>query len=179
MRAQAEAEGSIDLCSVLNGARAISVTDTHYGHPSHLLFPDKGINMGDGWETARHSDRPPVLVVGEDGYLDYGTDANDNCVFQLACPGTLDSLNVLTTHFKGNFPESCKVESAMVPAGDDVEAAGTEWSTLLERRRLGPDAEHKFDSGADLRDVGAVSHLRVTIYPDGGIMRLRALGKPL
>jgi allantoicase len=170
-------DGEVDLLSVLLGAKALSVSDTHYGHPSHLLLPDEGINMGDGWETARKTKRPAVLKVGADGLLDYSgvAGSGDWCVLQLAAPGNIDRLKISTTHFKGNFPESCSVEAAFL--SDGAVPSDQDWSPLLPRTRLSADADHIFDSASGLQSNGPISHLRLATYPDGGIMRMRAYGQ--
>ena len=49
---------------ILNGLYFQGLSDAHYGHPRNLIKRGRGINMGDGWETARRKDRPPVLKVG-------------------------------------------------------------------------------------------------------------------
>jgi allantoicase len=170
-------DGEVDLLSALLGAKALAVSDTHYGHPSHLLFPDEGINMGDGWETARKTKRPAVLKVGADGLLDYSgvAGSGDWCVLQLAAPGNISRLKISTTHFKGNFPESCSVEAAYSPGGDVP--SEQDWSPFLPRTRLSADADHLFDSTSGLQSNGPVSHLRLNMFPDGGVMRMRAYGQ--
>ena len=60
---------------------------------------------------------------------------------------------------------------------DETQHGSFPWRTLLPRTRLGPDTRHFFDLASQLQEVGVVSHVKVTIYPDGGIMRLRVLGR--
>ena len=108
--------------------------------------------------------------------------ARDWAVLRLgAVAGTIDQLTIDTRHYKGNYPESVLVEACDAPeaasdellAGDD--ASSGVWRELLPRTRLGPDEEHTF--GSDELREGRVSHVRVTIFPDGGLMRIRAVGK--
>lgn len=44
-------------------------SNAHYGHPRNMIKPGQGVNMGDGWETARRLDRPEVLDTNDDGTL--------------------------------------------------------------------------------------------------------------
>jgi len=89
-----------------------------------------------------------------------------------------------TCHFRGNFPESAQVEVASVPEGTAFDPAAATWSPLLARTKMSADAIHAFSANkgelvvCDEAKGGAFSHLRVTIFPDGGIMRVRAFGKP-
>ena len=53
----------VDLVAMENGGVCQGLSDAHYGHPRNLIKRGRGINMGDGWETARRKDRPPVLKV--------------------------------------------------------------------------------------------------------------------
>lgn len=59
----------VDLIASENGAVCEGYSDAHYGHPRNLIKPGRGINMGDGWETARRLDRPPVLEADDSGIL--------------------------------------------------------------------------------------------------------------
>lgn len=56
-------ETLVDLVAIENGGVCVSLSDAHYGHPRNLIKRGRGINMGDGWETARRKDRPPILKV--------------------------------------------------------------------------------------------------------------------
>lgn len=59
----------IDLLAIENGGMAISCSNKHYGHPRNLVAPGRGNCMGDGWETARQPNRPPVYTKGPDGLM--------------------------------------------------------------------------------------------------------------
>ena len=236
----APAAGRIDLLSALNGGRALGCSDKHYGEPRNLLQPSRGVNMGDGWETARNPNRAGVIkrdpvtgMVDMPGVSDWvrararlrpapppvppppvarTRPPPAQVLLRLAAVGTVDELLIDTEHFKGNFPESVRVEACNAPAATVADIAdGAEWRELLPRTRLGPDAEHRFSkeqlkcilprppplrttpslapatpgaaeptappAASCLRStLGSVSHLRVSIFPDGGIMRVRAFG---
>ena len=55
-----------------------------------------------------------------------------------------------------------------------MRADSARWQSLLPETKLQMDQQHYFDS--ELLDVGAVSHVRVSIYPDGGVSRVRIYG---
>uniref|UniRef100_A0A7S0LN64 Allantoicase domain-containing protein n=1 Tax=Coccolithus braarudii TaxID=221442 RepID=A0A7S0LN64_9EUKA len=178
-----EAVGAIDLLSTLNGARALGCSNKHYGEPRNLLRPEPGANMGEGWETARNPHRPHVLETDAATGFVKMPGVREWCVLRLAAVASqLEELVVDTHHFRGNFPESVLIEACNAPAApssallDGYDASPLEWKQLLPRTRLGPDQEHRF-SGAELTQLGAISHVRVSIFPDGGLMRVRAIGR--
>jgi len=149
------------------------------------LRPGRGVRMDDGWETARNPQRPAVIVKDEASGLVHMPGAQDWCVLRLAAvAGAVQSLEIDTANFRGNYPESVLVEACDAPDasaaalldGSEGSQEGVQWTTLLPRTTLGPDAIHTF--GADVlaspRASQRASHLRVTIFPDGGISRVRA-----
>ncbi len=148
----------IDLAAILNGGRALDCNDMHYGHMSHLILPDRSLNMGDGWETRRR--REP---------------GHDWVILRLGHPGRLSRVEVDTQWFKGNYPAECALHGALFADTDDegVTAGHDGWREILPRAPLGPDRIHRFD---ELQQVGTVSHVRLDIHPDGGIARLRLYG---
>jgi allantoicase len=159
-RAVFEADGDIDLASVTNGARAIDTSDRFFGEPHNMLMPYKAANMGDGWETRRR--RGP---------------GHDWAIVQLAVEGTISRIEVDTAHFIGNYPESCSIDVANAPeaiAGSDL--ARLEWRELLARTTLQPNHAHVYADAIDTN--AAATHLRLNIYPDGGVSRFRVFGRP-
>jgi allantoicase len=113
-------------------------------------------SMADGWETKRR--RGP----GEDW-----------AVITLAAAGTVERLEVDTTHFKGNYPDRIVIEAANDP--DAVHAGGVPeagWVTLLAPTPLQPHLRHVFDAAERVE----ATHLRLRVLPDGGVARLRAFG---
>lgn len=149
----------LDLASVLNGGRALACSDEHYGSISNLINPGRGINMGDGWETARR--RTP-------GY--------DWVILSLGHPGLVEKIVVDTLHFKGNYPDSCSIQAAYVQGGTEsqIETQSLYWKELLPSQKLQMHQEHHF--AAELQDLGPITHVRLNIFPDGGVSRLRLLG---
>jgi allantoicase len=57
----------------------------------------------------------------------------------------------------------------------DLENSGV-WKELLPRIKL--EANHRHLFKAELNTVGAATHARLNIYPDGGVARLRLFGRP-
>jgi allantoicase len=166
------AQAEIDLAAVEHGTRAVASSDRHYGNPNHLLLPGASTHMGDGWETRRR--RGP---------------GHDWCILKLGAPGAIRRVEVETTHYKGNFPESCALEICNAPeitddafatalgvAGNAPSGAGVplDWHELLPRSPLQADGRHLF--AKELRDAGQATHVRFNIFPDGGVARLRLWG---
>jgi allantoicase len=151
-------EGVVDLLALEHGGRALSCSDEHYGSMHNLNVAGRGVNMGDGWETARR--RGP---------------GNDWVVVALGHAGIIEAAEVDTAHFKGNYPDRVALDAAMftddeVPDNDDPR-----WQVLLPESKLEMDKQHEFST--ELLSVGAVSHVRMSIFPDGGISRLRLFGR--
>jgi len=150
---------SVDLLALRNGGRALLCNDEHFGSMHNLNLPGRGINMGDGWETARRR-RP----------------GNDWVILALGHTGIIDRVEIDTAHFKGNYPAAASVQAAHVERVDPetLAAESMTWPELLPRQKLGMDQQHFFD---ELNDLGPVSHVRLSIYPDGGVSRLRLFGR--
>lgn len=152
----------LDLASALNGGRVLSYSDAHYGDYRRILAPGRGINMGDGWETRRR--REP---------------GHDWMIIALGARGLVNKVIVDTAHFKGNFPDRMSLQATdLATFGDALtDAIVTDsmfWQTLLPERPLTANAEHLF--GQEILGLGPVTHIRLNIFPDGGISRLRAFG---
>jgi allantoicase len=161
-----DASSLVDLASERLGGAVIAANDEFFAPKERLILsgpavflPDKYTDRGkwmDGWETRRRR---------EPGY--------DWCVLRLGLPGVVRAVVVDTAHFKGNYPESCSVDVAVVeghPAAGDV-VANAAWTPVLDRSPLGGDRENPFD----VREARA-THVRLNIFPDGGVARLRVLG---
>ena len=151
-------DGLIDLLALENGGRALSCSDEHYGSMHNLNVAGRGVNMGDGWETARR--RGP---------------GNDWVVLALGHPGMVESVEVDTAHFKGNYPDRVTLDGMLLADGDIPTHDDSRWQPLLAESKLEMDKQHYFSD--ELQDVGAISHVRMSIFPDGGISRLRLNGR--
>ncbi|WP_286829043.1 MULTISPECIES: allantoicase [Kordiimonas] len=157
---KSDAGKTIDLAALENGGRPVVANNEHFGVLANIMAPGKGINMGDGWETRRR--REP---------------GNDWAIIELGHPGTIEDILVDTAFFKGNFPSHISLQAALVTGGTDesLTVESQFWPELLSKQDLRADDEHPFKPTADL---GPVSHVRINIFPDGGISRLRLMGKP-
>ena len=151
--------GYLDLAAVENGALVLSCSDMFFGHRHNLIMPGRAANMSDGWETKRR--RGP---------------GHDWVIIKLGATGVIHHIEVDTSHFKGNFPESCSLEACHaenLPA-DSLTDLSVPWHNILSRTKLQAHTRHYYDQ--ELLDVGPVSHLRFNIFPDGGVSRLRVYG---
>ena len=153
------AGASIDLVSMQNGGRALMASDEHYGSMHNLNLPDQGTHMGDGWETARR--RGP---------------GHDWVVFELGQPGVVERIEIDTSFYKGNYPDRAEIRAAMVTSKDILDNESESWPVLLPESKLEMDCVRVFTD--ELQDVGIVSHVRMNIFPDGGVMRIRVRGMP-
>lgn len=151
----------VDLIALENGGRPVSWNNASFGSSvTALLLPDRGQNMGDGWETRRR--REP---------------GNDWCVIELGAPGIIEKIEVDTAFFKGNYPDRCSIQAAFVTGGTDSSATTQSmfWPVLLPEKKLSMDAVHTFID--EVAKLGPVTHIRLNIFPDGGVSRLRLFGK--
>jgi len=150
----------VDLAAVGNGGLPLLSSDQFYSHPQNLIMPGRAKNMGDGWETKRR--RGP-------GY--------DWMILKLGAPGTLRKIEVDTNHFKGNYPDTCMIEGvhkagAVTP--DQLADEFTPWVTVLPQTKLSAGRRHLF--AKQIVAHGPITHVRLNIYPDGGVSRLRLWG---
>jgi allantoicase len=152
--------GHHELSAIVNAGRVVGYSDAHYGDPWIILTPGRGQNMGDGWETRRR--RGP---------------GNDWIVIALGAAGHARKIEIDTAHFKGNYPDRCTIQAGRIEdASDaDVVAASEDWPVLLDEQKLKMDHIHDFE-GAAISDIGAITHIRLNIFPDGGVSRVRIFG---
>jgi allantoicase len=151
--------GDIDLVAVENGGRVLSCSDMFFGHRHNLIMPGRAVNMSDGWETKRR--RGP---------------GHDWAIIKLGAPGEIRRIEVDTSYFKGNFPESCSLEACHGEnlTTQELTDLSVPWNNVLTRTRLQAHARHRFEE--ELLDTGPATHLRFNIFPDGGVSRLRVYG---
>jgi len=147
----------VDLASIRNGGLVLGASDMHFGAKDNMIMPGRATNMGDGWETRRR--RGP---------------GHDWAIVRLGTTGTIARLEIDTNHFHGNYPESASLEGCLAPDVALATLASSSWIEVLPRATLRPHHRHFF--AKELRAVGSVSHVRLNIFPDGGISRLRVYG---
>ena len=148
-----------ELSAVGAGGLALECSDEHYGSIHNLLKPGRGRDMSDGWETRRRR---------EPGY--------DWVILKLGCPGVVETIEIDTAFFKGNFPHRVSINAILLDKDCDKHLAPRSlyWEELLAPQTLEMDKQHFFTS--ELRRIGPVSHARVNIHPDGGLSRVRFFG---
>ena len=161
-----DAGETVNLAAVTNGARSILCNDMFFSHMDNLIMPGKGVNMGDGWETKRN--RTP--------------NNKDWVILRLAHKGIMEKILVDTGHFKGNYPDSCMIEGGILSTDEEKKLKAGEkkpeeikWTTILPKTKLSADHEHYFEE--EIINKGPFTHARLTIFPDGGISRLRLWGR--
>jgi len=149
-----------DLIAMENGGYVVASNNQHFGLASNLLMPGRGVNMGDGWETRRRREH-----------------GNDWCIIALAHPGVIEQIEVDTCHFKGNYPDRCSIQAAAMQGGTETSLITQSmfWPELLAPQKLQMDHQHVYSS--EVQSLGAITHIRLNIFPDGGVSRLRLLGK--
>ncbi|ASR34744.1 allantoicase [Prauserella marina] len=139
--------GAVDLAAAENGATCVGCSDMFYSSPSNMLAPGLAAHQAEGWETARRRD-----------------EGNDWAVIRLAAAGVVRFAELDTSNLRGNAPGWAALSWAVTPDGG--------WHELLPKTRLQPDTRHRFPVTAPHE----ATHVRLDIYPDGGLARLRLLG---
>ena len=162
----------IDLASARLGGEAVATNDDFFAEKENLVkaeapvfIPGKYTDRGkwmDGWESRRRR-----------------TPGHDWCIVKLGLPGIVHSFVVDTAFFTGNFPTHCWIDGCGLPPGADPAAAGVPWWPLMERSELAGDSKNVFSLSLDAHRERRVTHLRLNIFPDGGVARLRAMGEVL
>lgn len=154
-----KADELIDLIAVENGGLPLACSDMFFSAMENLIMPGRSTSMGDGWETKRR--RSP-------GY--------DWIMLQLGAPGLIKRVLVDTNHFKGNYPDMCSLEGCYHAAttGDALSTPEITWQEILPKAKLQAHSEHVFEQ--ELRVPGPFTHVRLNIFPDGGVSRLRVFG---
>jgi len=146
----------IDLASERMGGAVVAANDEFFASKDNLVKPaapvwiegkytDRGKWM-DGWETRRRRD-----------------EGHDWCIVRLGVRGIVRGVDVETTHFKGNYPESCAID---VGAGDET------WHEVLTRTPLTGDTHNVMP----IAGAPNATHVRLRIFPDGGVARFRVYG---
>lgn len=157
----------VDLAAVGNGGLAIAASDMFFSPMNNLIMPGRAKTMADGWETRRR--RGP---------------GHDWVIIKLGHAGTIKRIEVDTNHFKGNYPDRCSLDVCYAPSStatsasaevDALTRADISWTEILPPTQLHPHRRHFFEK--ELKDADAATHVRLNIYPDGGVSRLRVWGR--
>ena len=151
----------INLASLLYGASVVACNNEHFGKAENILAPGKAKNMGDGWETRRRRNKGfDWLIV--------------NCVDGKE----IKNIEISTHHFKGNFPSHCSIQAAHLSQSknfNQIVKSSSNWKYLLKKSKLFANKTHIFKNIMMKKDK--INHIKINIFPDGGISRLRIFGK--
>ena len=153
----------VNLADPRLGAAAIFATDEFFAPKERLLDPapaqfipgkydDHGKWM-DGWESRRKR-----------------VEGHDHCIVRLALPGVIAGVDIDTSHFTGNYPPAASIDACLAQ-GDPADKAA--WTEILPSTGLAGNAHHLLPVASG----GVWSHVRLNIYPDGGVARLRVYGR--
>lgn len=156
--------GTIDLAALENGGRLVGCSDAFYSSPANLILPGRAALMGHGWENARRRDG-----------------GNDFAVFALAAEGVIEHVELDTSYFVGNAPGEMRLQACQAPSSAGMaELADCDWWDVVPRTATLPDTRHRFlvtpPDGSTSGERPA-THVRLDVYPDGGLARLRVNGR--
>ena len=148
----------IDLAAIENGGYSVVCSDMFFGHRQNLIMPGRSTHMGNGWETRRR--RGP---------------GHDWTIIRLAAAGAVEAVELDTDHYKGNAPGSCMLECVNLPNAtpDSLVDPMLAWTQIVPQHALQPHTRHRFAANP----VAPATHVRLNIYPDGGVARLRLFGR--
>jgi len=156
-------EEIIELSSLKLGGSILAYNNAHYGDVSALLSEGRGKTMGDGWETRRR--REP---------------GNDWIIIKLAHKGNIEKIEIDTAHFKGNYPDRASIQAISIDKNittKDLIQSSENWDVILDETKLTADNIHEYEINSNSK--AEATHIRLNIYPDGGVSRLRIFGKKL
>jgi allantoicase len=138
----------LDLAAVEHGGDVLQCSDMFFGPKHNLIMPGRARDMSDGWETRRR--RGP---------------GHDWVIVKLAAEARVRRIELDTNHFKGNFPDTASIDGSR---------DGASWTELLPRTKLQAHTRHFFLD--ELLSDGPFTHLRLNVFPDGGVSRMRVWG---
>jgi allantoicase len=156
-------EEIIELSSLKLGGSILAYNNAHYGDVSALLSEGRGKTMGDGWETRRR--REP---------------GNDWIIIKLAQKGIIEKIEIDTAHFKGNYPDRASIQAISIDkiiTTKELIQSSENWDVILDETKLTADNIHEYEINSNSK--AEATHIRLNIYPDGGVSRLRIFGKKL
>ena len=175
----------INLAAERFGAKVLWCTDDFFAEKENLIKPEKAIFIPekftergkwmDGWESRRKR-----------------TEGHDEAVIQLGAAGVIKGFDVDTSHFLGNQPQYCTIDACYAPDGDWEKAT---WVEVLGKTMLNPGSQHFVETlpvvssplsvvsqggrqpdNRQLTTDNLATHVKLHIYPDGGVARLRVYG---
>jgi allantoicase len=160
----------VDLASERLGGAVVAANDEFFAPKERLImagaaiwregeYTERGKWM-DGWETRRRRE--------------VADDSHDWCVIRLGARGIVRGLDVDTSLFKGNYPAMFALDTCDLPGLPTPDAlTRAPWRELISRTSLSGDTHNL----VAVADAPAATHLRLRIFPDGGVARLRVYGE--
>ena len=160
--------GLMDLASKLVGGEALLCSDDFFAPMSCLVDPQPPVfdpnaytergKLMDGWESRRRR-----------------TPGHDWCIIKLGVTGFIQGVDIDTAYFLGNHAPYSSIDGCVLPTdATEEQLLNAEWHELLPPVALRLGAHNFFG----INDAGPWTHLRLHMYPDGGIARLRVYGQP-
>ena len=153
----------VNLSSLLNGAAIVACNNEHFGKAENILAPGKAKNMGDGWETRRRRNKGFDWLIL-------------NCVKGQ----NISEIEISTHHFKGNSPSHCSIQVAFIPhkkSSRSIVRTSNKWRHILNKVKLSANKTHKFNK--KWMKNNKINYLKINIFPDGGISRIKIYGKAI
>ena len=155
-----------DLATERLGGKVLLCSDDFFAEKENLIKPGRGVFITDkytdrgkwmdGWESRRKR-----------------TAGHDWCIIQLASSGKIHGVDINTNHFLGNHPPHASIEAASITSTGSIGFDNEEWKEILPKSPLKPGSQNFYD----ITDQSTYTHLRLNIYPDGGVARLKVYGE--
>ena len=150
----------INLTSMVNGASIVGCNNEHFGKSENILAPGRGKNMGDGWETRRSRGKNYDWLIVKCGHA-----------------GKIKKIEIDTHHFKGNYPDSCSIQATYISKkmpNSAIVQKSQKWDLILNRAKLKANKKHIFKN--KIMSKNKINFIKINIFPDGGISRIRTFG---
>lgn len=163
---QEKLKGLIDVAAAENGGTVIACNDSYFSQKDNIIYPGRATNMGEGWETRRK--RGP---------------GSDWIILKLAGNAKIKKIEVDTNFFKGNFPDRCSIEAIHVPSADLLPCDFRDnkdlvWTEILPEQKLQASHQHYFEKELNAANLNQkYNYIKLHIFPDGGVSRLRITGE--
>ncbi len=155
-----------DLAAEKLGGKVLLCSDDFFAEKENLIKPGRGIFIADkytdrgkwmdGWESRRKR-----------------TPGHDWCIIQLATSGKIHNVDIDTNHFLGNHPPHASIDACSIFSGESIDFENITWKEILSKSPLKPGSQNFYG----IADQDIYTHLRLNIYPDGGVARLKVYGE--
>src|SRR4030095_665804 len=162
-----------DLAAERLGGKVLACSDDFFAEKENLIKPGRGIFIPDkytdhgkwmdGWESRRR--REP---------------GHDWAIIQLAASGKIHGVDIDTNHFLGNHPLHASIDAANLSSTGNPDWAKEDWIEILAKSSLEPGSQNFYEIGdppSSRVDKNIYNHIRLNIYPDGGVARLKVYGE--